>query len=152
MSDATQALLVILDNQTSRIFHALDGITDDALYLEPGGATNNIYTIAAHLVDLQSFQLSLLESALTEQVKSVTFNDSLEAMMNKLKHGASLVRQAIIEYQGDWFETPETPGDGMWADQPMIERLTKPMNDLTNHLGGIRVIRRMAGNPAKGVQ
>jgi alpha-amylase/alpha-mannosidase (GH57 family) len=52
----------------------------------------------------------------------------------------------------DWMRTPRVPREGMWGDEPTLFRFVRPLNDVTNHLGAIRALRRIDGNPADRTQ
>ena len=77
----------------------------------------------------------------------------LSQLNDALDTGLNLVRRAIIDHDpADWYETPMTPREGPWGEEPTIRRVTRPLNDFVNHLGSIRVIRRMQGCPCERTQ
>ena len=74
---------------------------------------------------------------------------SLAEMMDKMAAAAALVRRAIEEHDAqDWFAVPAAPRTGPWGEEPTLARLVRPLNDFTSHLGAVRAIRRIRGNPA----
>ncbi len=147
------ALLAILDNQIRRTAAALADLPDGVYAADPGGDCNSIAAIGAHLVMLRKFQLSLLGSDKAAQVATDPMPTTATELTERLAVGADLVRQAIVQHdRADWLVPPTEPRDGPWADEPTLQRLVRPINDFTNHLGAIRAIRRILGCPAEGVQ
>ena len=149
----SRTLMVVLDNQTARTDKALEGLRPDVFDASPGGDCNSIRAIGEHLLQLRRFQLMLLGSPLGEKVAESGSVQSPESLAAKLAEAADLVRQAIAAHDPeDWFRQPDSPRKGPWPDDPTIDRVVRPLNDFTSHLGGIRVIRRMLGDPAEGTQ
>ena len=149
----SRTLLTVLENQAARTDKALEGLRSDVFDASPGGDCNSIRGIGAHLLQLRKFQLTLLGSPLAGEVAQPDSVQSPETLAAKLAEAVDLVRQAITEHDpDDWFHKPDSPRRGPWPDDPTIERVSRPLNDFTSHLGGIRVIRRMLGNPAEGTQ
>ena len=148
-----QTLLSVLDNQISRTDAALDGMSDEAFTHEPGADCASIRTIGQHLIKLRRFQLLLLRSPLAAEAVGPDGVDSAAELVSRLGRNAGVVRRAIAEHDpADWLADPDSPREGPWADEPTLLRIVRPLNDFTNHLGAIRAIRRMLGNPADGVQ
>ena len=146
-------MLTVLENQAARTDKALEGLKPDVFDASPGGDCNSIRGIGEHLLQLRKLQLMLLGSFLTGKVAEPDSVQSPEALAAKLAEAVDLVRQAIAEHDpDDWFRKPDSPRKGPWPDDPTIERVVRPLNDFTSHLGGIRAIRRMLGDPAEGTQ
>jgi uncharacterized damage-inducible protein DinB len=145
-----RTLLTLLDNQVARTDAALAGLSADAFVAEPGGECNSILRIGRHLVMLRRFQLALLESPLAEEVDDPERVETIDELRDALDRSSELLRRALADHDvDDWFFAPQTPREGMWGEQPTIERFTRPFNDFTNHLGGIRAIRRIMGHGAE---
>ncbi|MHC5023247.1 MAG: DinB family protein [Planctomycetota bacterium] len=152
-----RTLLTLLDNQIRRMHAALDDLPPDAIDAAPGGDCNSIRGIMAHLVNLRWFQLTLLESPLASSVHRLEPGDEQaltpEDLRTRLLDATELLREAVGTHDpDDWYRVPEHPREGLWGDLPTIVRLMRPLNDFTNHLGGIRAIRRIAGCPAERTQ
>ena len=149
----SRTLMAVLDNQVARTDRALEGLQSDVFDASPGGDCNSIRGIGEHLLQLRKFQLKLLDSPLTDTVAEPDSAQSPQTLAAKLAEAVDLLRQAIAAHDPeDWFRKPDSPRKGPWGDDPTIERFVRPLNDFTNHLGGIRAIRRMLGNPAEGTQ
>lgn len=149
----TQVLLAILANQEERTEACLEGISDDILDQVPGGDCQSIRGILNHLLALRSFQLSLLQSPLQDQMPKLDKSASLKEFTEALIQTTQLVRTAVESHDpADWFVTPPAPRPGPWGTDPTLVRFSRPLNDFTNHLGAIRAIRRMCGNPAVRTQ
>ncbi|MEM9373628.1 MAG: hypothetical protein AAGA55_08280, partial [Planctomycetota bacterium] len=109
---------------------------------------NSIRAIGAHLIMLCRFQLIILESELAASIP----DDHAAATPAQLREllGASMlqVRRGIADHDpADWLRVPDTPREGNWGDEPTAMRLARPLNDLVNHLGAIRALRRVMGVP-----
>ncbi|MHC4989834.1 MAG: DinB family protein [Planctomycetota bacterium] len=153
MDPTARALLVLLDNQEARTAAALEGLDASLVDTGPGGDCHGIRDIVRHLVALRRFQLTLLESPRAESVRDVGEAASFEELVDVLHDSTRLVRVAIEEHDPeDWYAHPDPPREGKWGDEPTIVRFGRPFNDLVNHLGSIRTIRRMHGNPAERTQ
>jgi hypothetical protein len=156
MSDVhpiNRALLTVLDNQIARTEAAFEGLEERTYLAEPGGECNSIQRIARHLVLLRRFQMQLLESPLAERVVFPEKLEPMGAMLQKIRDATELVREAVLACDpDDWYASPATPREGRWGDEPTIQRFIRPFNDFTNHLGAIRAIRRILGNPNERVQ
>lgn len=149
----SRTLLAVLDNQVARTDRALEGLRNDVFDASPGGDCNSIRSIGEHLLQLRKFQLKLLESPLADEVAEPGCVQSPDTLAAKLAEAVDLVRQAIAAHDtDDWFRKPDSPRKGPWGDEPTIQRFAKPLNDFTSHLGGIRTIRRILGDPAEGTQ
>ena len=149
----SRALLAVLDNQALRTDRALEGLRSDVFDASPGGDCNSIRGIGEHLLQLRKFQLMLLESPLAAEVGEPGCVESPQVLVAKLAEATDLLGQAIAAHDpDDWFRKPDSPRKGPWSDDPTIERVVRPLNDFTSHIGGIRTIRRMRGNPAEGTQ
>lgn len=149
----TQVLLAILANQEERTDACLEGISEDILDQVPGGDCQSIRGILNHLLELRSFQLSLLQSPLQDKMPNLDKSASLKEFTQALTQATELVRTAVQSHDPkDWFVTPPTPRPGPWGTDPTLIRFSRPLNDFTNHLGAIRAIRRMYGNPAARTQ
>ncbi len=149
----TQVLLAILANQMARTDACLEGLTQANLDVVPGGDCQSIRGIIGHLLQLRGFQLFLLQSPLQAQTPKLAPSASLEEMSRALAQAAELVRTAVSSHDpADWYATPQEARPGPWGDEATLIRLSRPLNDFTNHLGAIRAIRRMLGNPAARTQ
>jgi len=147
-----QTLLHLLDNQADRTRCALEGLDDAAYTRAPESDGNSIQQIGEHLIMLRGFQLRLLGSQLAKQVPGNSVATVGELQI-KLEQATSLVRQAIEDHDpDDWNADPTEPREGPWAELPTLQRFVRPMNDFTNHLGSIRTLRRIFGNPAEQTQ
>ncbi len=154
-----QTLLHLLDNQQDRTRFALEDLTPEAFTRapgppgSPGGDCHSIQQIGKHLIVLRGFQLMLLGSQLAKDMPE-TAAASLEELTTKLEKATALVRRAIEEHDpDDWHAQPTEPrDDGPWNDLPTLLRVIRPINDFTNHLGAIRALRRIFGNPAEQTQ
>ncbi|MCG3178073.1 MAG: hypothetical protein BIFFINMI_00396 [Phycisphaerae bacterium] len=148
-----QALLVALDNQAARTRHALADLPQAIYEAAPGGDCNSIRKIGEHLLKLRQFQLKLLESPLAADVPPLDEAATPARLTAALDKGEALVREAIAGHDpADWHRTPPAPREGPWGGEPTIRRLIRPLNDFTNHIGGIRAIRRILGSPAEKTQ
>jgi hypothetical protein len=148
-----QVLLAIIANQVARTEACLEGLTQANLDVPPGGDCQSIRGIIGHLLGLRGFQLSLLQSPLQEQMPKLAPSASLEQISQALAKAEELVRAAVKSHDpADWFATPREARTGPWANDPTLIRFSRPLNDFTNHLGAIRAIRRMLGNPAARTQ
>ena len=149
----SRTLLAVLDNQVARTGRAFEGLQSDVFDASPGGDCNSIRGIGEHLLQLRKFQLKLLESPLADEVAEPGCVQSPESLAAKLAEATDLLRQAIAAHDtDDWFRKPDSPRKGPWPEDPTIERFVRPLNDFASHLGGIRTIRRIIGNPAEGTQ
>ena len=148
-----QSLLTVLENQVARTVAAFEAMDDSLFSAAPGRDCNSIRQIGEHLLYLRRFQLKLLESPLAGQVADQHSVVSVADLVAKLAPAAQLVAHAITEHdEQDWYRRPKTPRPAPWGDDPTIIRFTRPLNDFTNHLGAIRAIRRMLGDPAPQTQ
>ncbi len=149
----TQVLLAILANQIARTDASLEGLDQANLDVIPGGDCQSIRGILRHLLELRGFQLFLLQSPLQRHMPEITASANLEEITQVLAQANELVRTAVESHDPkDWFVTPPEPRPGPWATDPTLIRFSRPLNDFTNHLGAIRAIRRMLGNPAARTQ
>ena len=149
----SQTLLTVLDNQHCRIEAALEGVTDEVFQVEPGGDCHSILGVGRHLVQLRRFQLLLLGSPLASRVADPESVGSLAELIATLDASEALLREAITAHDpDDWLADPLETREGPWGDEPTLHRFVRPLNDLTNHLGAIRAIRRMHGSPAERTQ
>lgn len=141
----TQVLLTILDNQIDRIDAAYDNLDGETFTVEPGGDCNSIQRITHHLVHLRRFQLMLLESPKADDIELPEQYETVAEGTGALREATDLLREAIAAHDpGDWYALPTEPREGIWGELPTIERFVRPLNDLTNHLGAIRAIRRIS--------
>jgi hypothetical protein len=148
-----QTLLTLLDNQIARTTAAFEDMREETFTAVPGGDCKSIADITSHLFKLRSFQLKLIESSRIEQMPDASAFKSISDHLAALDCAAQLIRDAITEHDpDDWTNTPNPPREGMWGDLPNLTRLTRPFNDFTNHLGSIRAIRRILGDPAQQTQ
>lgn len=144
----TQVFLTILENQIARTVDALKGLREDVFVAEPGGQTRSIIEIGRHLLSLRKMQLEILDAPPAKQALDADSASSVAELRRKLREAAKLLKQAILIYDpANWCCKPERPRQGVWGDQPTIVRLTRPLNDFTSHLGDIRTIRSILGNP-----
>ena len=143
----------VLANQRARLHAALDGVRTDDFTREPGGDCNSIARIGAHLIVLVRFQLMLLESPRAETVATDDPPTDVAALRATLDRALDELDAAVGEHDPeDWERVPDVPRDGKWGDEATLERVVRPMNDFTNHLGGIRAIRRLFGDDIARVQ
>ena len=148
-----RALASVLANQRARLDAALEGLSTADFEREPGGDCNSIQRIGAHLVMLVRFQLMLLESPRADSIDTESTPADADALQRTLAHALDELAGAVAEHDPeDWERVPDVPRDGKWGDEPTLERVVRPMNDFTNHLGGIRALRRMFGNDIPRVQ
>jgi len=146
-----RTLLALHDNQVRRVGRVFEGLREDVFVLEPGADCKSIRQIGEHLLHLHRFMLTLLGSPLGGDVPDGC--ESVGELRENLKAAGALLRRAIAEHDpDDWFADPPAGREGPWADEPTLARFARPFNDVTNHLGGIRAIRRMQGNPADKAQ
>ncbi len=149
----TQVLLAFLANQEARTEASMEGISEDILDLVPGGDCQTIRGIVNHLLDLRREQLSLLDVEPQDNIPRLSESASVKEMAKALAQATDRVRTAVEAHDPrDWFVTPPTPRQGPWGADPTLIRFSRPLNDYTNHLGAIRAIRRMYGNPAARTQ
>ena len=147
------ALLVLLDNQEARTAAALEGLKEEVFDVPPGGDCHTIRQVAQHLLELRKFQLTLLNSTLAAKVAEPSAVTSLATAEKQLEEAAKLVRQAIQAHNPeDWFAVPAKPREGPWGGEATLSRVMRPINDFTNHLGSIRAVRRILGNPTARTQ
>jgi uncharacterized damage-inducible protein DinB len=148
-----QTLLTLLDNQVARTTAAFEDIERATFDAEPGSDCNSIRRISEHMVKLRGFMLKILESPLAEQMPQVEPHETLEHRFAHLDRATRLLHQAIEQYPPDqWHTPPAEPREGPWGDEPTLARLSRPFNDFVNHLGAIRTIRRIVGDPAPRTQ
>ena len=150
-----RTLLTALDNQVARTVAAFDGLDEATYVAEPGKDCNSIQRIGRHLLLLRQFQMKLLGSPLAGHVEFPEKHESIDELTRKLDRTTDLLRTSLTEQDPeDWYEVPpvDKPRQGRWGDEPTIQRCIRPFNDFTNHLGAVRVIRRILGRPAEGVQ
>lgn len=147
-----QTLLHLLENQANRTHYAFEGLNAEVFTNDPGGGCNSIQQIGEHLIGLRGFQLMLLGSDLAKQMPAKDAA-TVDELVSKLDTATALVRQAIESHDpADWHAEPTEPREGPWAELPTLIRVIRPINDFTNHLGAIRAIRRIMGNPADQTQ
>lgn len=149
----TKVLLAILDNQIARTHAALEDLDPAHLDKPWEGQCQTIRGIIGHLRDLRGFQLLLLQSPLQAQLPKLSATADLAEITQVLDEAAELVCRAIETHDpADWFAPPTEARPGPWADEPTLIRVSRPINDFANHLGAIRALRRILGNPAKRTQ
>ena len=152
MNPINRTLIHLLENQHDRTRCALEGLCEADYTREVDGDCNNIQAIGEHLIELRGFQLFLLGSDLGKQLPEKSAA-SVEELQRKLDQAMSLVCKAVESHDpDDWHAEPTEPREGPWAELPTLIRFVRPINDFTNHLGGIRVLRRIFGNPAEKTQ
>lgn len=149
----TRVLLAILENQLARTDACLEGLISANLDAVPGGDCHTIRQILGHLLDLRGFQLFLLRSPLQAQMPKVAPTANLVEITQALEQAAGLVRRELeLHDPEDWFALPSEPRPGPWGGEATLIRFSRPLNDFTNHLGAIRALRRILGNPAVRTQ
>jgi len=147
-----QTLLDLMDNQVARTKYALAGIKPEVFTQDPGNSCNSIQKIGEHLIMLRAFQLMLMGSDLAKQMPAGEAKTP-EDLVSKLDTATALFRRAIDKHDpADWHATPPAGREGPWADEPTLLRLVRPINDFTNHLGAVRAIRRILGDPVEQTQ
>ena len=136
----------------TRTRFALLDLDDETYTRDPGGGCNSIRDIGQHLVKLRDFQLFLLGSDLRQEMPDDQVG-AVDELVSKLGQATDLVRRAIEAHDSeDWHAVPSEPREGPWGELPTLTRVVRPINDFTNHLGAIRAIRRILGNPAEETQ
>jgi len=144
----TRACIAILDNQVARTTAALKGLREDVFTAEPGGRTRSIVEIGRHLLSLRRMQARILDAPLPRRAMKANSASSVAALRQTLREAARLLKQAMLEYDPvNWCCKPSRRRRGVWGDRPTIVRLTRVLNDFTSHLGDIRTIRSILGNP-----
>tara|TARA_R110002111_G_scaffold97882_2_gene151194 strand:+ start:129 stop:587 length:459 start_codon:yes stop_codon:yes gene_type:complete len=152
MNPISHTLIHLLENQHDRTRCALEGLRETDFTRAADGDCNNIQAIGEHMITLRGFQLLLLGSELGKQMPESTAA-TLRELNTKLDQAFELVRQAIESHDPeDWYAEPTEPREGPWAELPTVVRVVRPINDFTNHIGGIRALRRIFGNPAEKTQ
>lgn len=154
MSDNTVAetLICMFANQSRRWREALADLPEEIFDRSPGGDCKSIRHIGGHLVHLYAFQMKLLGESNEDMPKGDSLNTVAELIAD-MDAAEKRVIDAIGRHDAeDWFAVPEVEREGPWGDEPTLTRFTRPFNDLTNHLGGIRAIRRILGSPALQTQ
>ena len=150
MADDTVAktLTCLLANQSKRREHALKDLTEDVMMQSPGGDCKSIYQILGHIVGLYHFQMKLLGES-DDSMPNPDNLKTLDEINLALADAERIIVDAINRHDPeDWFSMPEVEREGPWSDEPTLVRVSRPINDVTNHLGGIRAIRRILGCPA----
>ena len=148
LDPVARALVAIVDNQVARTVAALRGLREDVFLAAPGGQTRSVLEIGRHLLSLRKIQLSVLGSALVEQMPDAGPISSVDGLRRGLASAARLLKRAIQDHDSaDWCRKPARRRRGMWGDQPTVVRLVRPLNDFTSHLGDIRTLRGILGNP-----
>ena len=142
-----QTVIAVLDNQVARTVAALKDLPEGALTKAPPGKTRSILEIGRHLLSLRKMQLKILESALIARLPSDPIS-SVKDLRRKLALAARLLRLAVMEHDAEELSrNPKRPREGVWGDRPVIVRLARSLNDFTSHLGDIRTIRGIFGDP-----
>ena len=153
MNSINRTLLTMLNNQAVRTSCTFEGLNEEAFTTSPGGDCKSIREIGQHLLGLRQFKLSLLGSRLVNKADEVESTESLFDLSSKLEAATARVHDAIMTHDpDDWYHIPEKPREGPWGEEPTISRFVRPLNDFTNHLGSIRAIRRILGQPAGRTQ
>jgi len=148
-----QTLLTLLENQTKRTHAAFEAFDESLWAKQPGGDCNTICDISRHLVALRQMQLELLDSPLAEQTPDPNTIEAPRELLTVLERTGEMLAEAINGHdEDDWYTTPDQPRSGPWGEMPTIMRFVRPFNDYVNHLGAIRAIRRIHGNPAPRTQ
>ncbi|MEQ9616620.1 MAG: DinB family protein [Phycisphaerales bacterium] len=154
MPTTAQTLSVLLANQQSRLRHALKDLPAELFTKQPGGDCNGIREICSHLVRLRAFQMMLIGSPLADEAPSKDgIKDAADAI-ERLEKTVPLLESAIGDVpDGDWLRVLSPPPLAeKWPTENQLARLSKPFNDFTNHIGGIRAIRRILGSPVETTQ
>ncbi len=148
-----RTLLTILDNQAARTDAALDDLREDVFTTDAPEDCHSIRDIGRHLVLLRRFQMMLLGSARAESVAAPEAIDTVDDLRSALDAATRELRAAIEEHDpDDWYVVPDPPREGKWGELPTIERFSRPFADFTNHLGSIRVLRRIRRNACERTQ
>lgn len=146
-------LIALLDNQIARMHAALEDLPQEAYDAEHPNDCNSIRAIGAHMIMLCRFQLVILESELAASIPDDHAAHTPQQLRELLGASMGQVRAAIIDHDAtDWLAQPEPPREGKWGDEPTLARLARPFNDLINHIGAIRAIRRLMGVPNERTQ
>lgn len=147
-----ETLLVLLENQRSRTEAALEGLEQSSFIAKRKGECNSIRDIGRHMLKIRAFQLSILDES-PDDIDTTAACETPEALRAALDASADVLSKAIRTHEPeDWMRVPRTPREGNWGDEPTLFRLVRPLNDVTNHLGAIRALRRIDGNPATRTQ
>jgi hypothetical protein len=137
-----------VENQVARTEAALRGLREDVFTVRPGGQTRSIREVGRHLFFLRSMQLKMLAPRQAGQMPPADAVASITDLRKALATAARLLTEAIGAYNPtDWRRKPRRRRPGPWGDQPTIVRFARPLNDFTSHLGDIRTIRSILGNP-----
>jgi len=147
-------LMHLLENQMDRTRCALEGLDNAVFVRAPGGGCNSIQDIGAHLIGLRRFQLTLL-GVDPDKAKAMLDGtpQSADELLDIVNLWTEFVGGCIQKHDpDDWHAEPTEPREGPWPELPTLIRFVRPMNDFTNHLGSIRTIRRILGNPAEQTQ
>lgn len=155
MNPIAQTLIIMLDNQRRRTHAAFEDMKPDTFMASPCADSDchTIQQIGRHLVGLRGFGLLILESPLAEKMPPTDAADSPAQCADRIETASALLAEAIEQYNADdWLTPPPSPREGKWGDEATLLRLMRPLNDLTNHLGAVRAIRRMTGDPAEHTQ
>ncbi len=146
-------LLTLLGNQVSRTAASLENLDEKTYTAEPGHDCKPIRNIGGRLFMLRGFMLRILESPLLEQMPEEGPLTTIDELRDKLDAAAQLLHKAIAAHDPvDWTLKPHAPRQGPWGDEPTLDRLVRPFNDFTNHLGSIRALRRSMSDPAEQTQ
>jgi hypothetical protein len=141
-------LLAIVDNQTARTKAALAGLREETFRTRPAGAARSISEIGRHMLSLRRMQVKVLAPALATQVPDPGSFTSIAELRRCLDAAAKLVKLAVLECGTNrWSDTQKAQGSGQRSKRPTIARFVQPMNDFTSHIGDVRTLRAILGNP-----
>ena len=139
----TQVLLAIVDNQSARTAAALKGLREDMFAAATPDGGRSIRETGRHLFALRRMQLKALRPAALARLPHLDPVASVADLESKLDATAQLVREAIAASAD---RDLLAPCAGHRAET-RLDRLVVRLNDYTNHLGDIRTLRRLMGNP-----
>ena len=145
---AAEVFVRILENQVARTDAALRGLRADVFTAAPGGQTRSIREVGKHLLYLRRIQLKMLAPQQVSRMPIADTITSVTDLRKALATAATLLIEAVFAHgPADWRRKPRRCRPGPWGDQPTIVRFARPLNDFTSHLGDIRTIRSILGNP-----
>ncbi len=142
-----RVLLAIVDNQRARTGAALRGLREDVFKAEPADGGRSIREIGRHLFALRRMQLNVLKRRSVEELLQLDPVTSVSDLRRKLSAAAKAVRDTIAEQTCSDLLTPYPRGRTSRPGETKLDRLAVRLNDFTNHIGAIRAMRRVLGNP-----
>ena len=137
-----EALLAFVDNQVARTVAALKGMREDVFTVEPGNEARSISEVGRHMLHLRKMQLKILGPSVAQELGDPAPITSVDDLRRKLARAAKLVREAVTVCDVAALFHPPKQGD-----RAPMAWLAQTLNDFTSHVGDVRTIRRILGNP-----